>query len=440
MSATRSKSRNGGTSKTIAVDYLARVEGEGGILVKLKDGQVQDVQVKIFEPPRLFEAFLEGRHFDEVTDIVARICGICPIAYQMSAVHALEQILGITIDPAVRALRRLFYCGEWIESHTLHVYLLHAPDFLGFQDALQLAKDHRELVEQGLRLKKIGNHLVSVLGGREIHPVSVAVGGFYKVPTRHELCALVDDLKWALDASVATARVVSGFQFPDFEQDYEFVSLVHPDEYPFNEGRVVSSRGVDIPVSEFGEHFVEQHVKHSNALQSRSKERGSYLVGPLARFNLNHCRLPELARQVAADCGLSVPCRNPFRSIVVRAVELVFACQEALRIIESYEPPAAPRVEASPRAGVGHGATEAPRGLLYHRYELDERGLVAKARIVPPTAQNLKRMEDDLWHFVPQINDKPLDELTWQCEQAVRNYDPCISCATHFVKVQVENA
>ncbi|MCC6863061.1 MAG: Ni/Fe hydrogenase subunit alpha [Bryobacterales bacterium] len=436
MSAKQGKSA--GDGKPIKVDYLARVEGEGGLYVQLKDGQVQDVQLRIFEPPRLFEAFLEGRHYTETPDITARICGICPVAYQMSAVHALESILGTAIDPAVRALRRLFYCGEWIESHALHIYLLHAPDFLGYEDAIRMAADHRALVEQGLRLKKIGNRLVAVLGGREIHPISAAVGGFYRVPSKRELCALVDDLRWALDASIATTRAVAGFPFPDFQQDYEFVSLSHPDEYPFNEGRVVSNRGVDISVAEFGEHYVEQHVKHSNALQSRSKERSSYLVGPLARFNLNYDKLPEVARQAASECGLTVPCLNPFQSIVVRAVELIFACHEALRIIEAYEPPPAPRVEAPVCAGVGHAATEAPRGLLYHRYEIDSRGLIVKARIVPPTAQNLKRMEDDLWHFVPQLKDRTAEEVTWQCEQAVRNYDPCISCATHFLKIRIE--
>jgi coenzyme F420-reducing hydrogenase alpha subunit len=437
MSAKRGKpAANGG--KTIQVDYLARVEGEGGLRVQLKDGQVQDVQLRIFEPPRLFEAFLEGRHYTETPDITARICGICPIAYQMSSVHALESILGITVDPEVRALRRLFYCGEWIESHALHVYMLHAPDFLGYQDAILMAKDHRGLVEQGLRLKKIGNRVVTVMGGREIHPISAAVGGFYRVPSKRELCALVEDLQWALDASIATTRAVAGFPFPDFEQDYEFVSLSHPGEYPLNEGRVVSNRGVDIDVAEFGDHFVEQHVRHSNALQSRSKDRGSYLVGPLARFNLNYDKLPEVARQVASECGLSLPCLNPFKSIVARGVELIFACHEALRIIEGYEPPPAPRVEAPVQAGIGHAATEAPRGLLYHRYEIDSRGLITKARIVPPTAQNLKRMEDDLWHFVPQLNDRTAEEVTWQCEQAVRNYDPCISCATHFLKIKIE--
>jgi coenzyme F420-reducing hydrogenase alpha subunit len=431
---------SGGTgkngSRSIKVDYLTRVEGEGSILVKLKGEQVQDVQLRIFEPPRLFEAFLRGRHFLETPDIVARICGICPVAYQMSAVHALERILGVTADPAVRLLRRLIYCGEWIESHALHVFMLHAPDFLGYPDAIRMAAKHRDLVEQALRLKKIGNRVMSVLGGREIHPISVTVGGFHKVPSKAELHAMVDDLAFARETCIAAARVVAGFEFPDFEQDYEFVALSHPEEYPLNEGRLVSNKGLDIDVSEFGDHFMEQHVKHSNALHCRLRERGGYLVGPLARFNLNFDKLPDVARQVAAECGVVPPCLNPFRGIVVRAIELVFACDEALRLIAQYEPPAAPCLRAPLCAGVGHAATEAPRGVLYHRYEIDRHGLILNAQIVPPTSQNQKRMEDDLWHFVPQLAALPLEKITARCEQAVRNYDPCISCATHFVKVE----
>jgi coenzyme F420-reducing hydrogenase alpha subunit len=425
-------------TRTIKVDYLARVEGEGALFVKLKGDRVTDVKLKIFEPPRLFEALLRGRHLSEVPDIVARICGICPIAYQMSAVHAIERALGIPIDPAIRLLRRLFYCGEWIESHALHVYLLHAPDFLGYPDAIQMARDHRALVEQGLRLKKTGNRIVTLLGGREIHPVSVAVGGFYRVPTENELQVLGDDLKWALDASLAAVRQLAAFDFPDFEQDYEFVALSQPGEYPFNEGRLISNRGLDIDVAEYEGHFIEQHVKHSNALHSLLRERGSYLVGPLARFNLNFSRLPDVARQGARECGLDVPCRNPFRGIVVRAIEMVFACWEALRILSEYRQPASPRAEVTVRAGAGCAATEAPRGLLYHRYEIDDRGLIRLAKIVPPTSQNQKRIEDDLWHFVSQLAGRPNDELTWKCEQAIRNYDPCISCATHFLHLQVE--
>jgi coenzyme F420-reducing hydrogenase alpha subunit len=216
------------------------------------------------------------------------------------------------------------------------------------------------------------------------------------------------------------------------------VALSHPDEYPFNEGRLVSNRGLNIDAAQYEEHFMEQHVKYSNALHSYLRGRGSYLVGPLARFNLNFSRLPEIAQQAARDCGLALPCRNPFRSIVVRAVEMVFACYEALRVIAEYEPPVAPRVGMPGRAGVGSAATEAPRGLLYHRYEIDERGIILSAKIVPPTSQNQKRIEDDLRHFVPGLMTRPAEEITLRCEQAVRNYDPCISCATHFLRLKIE--
>lgn len=427
-----------GKTRTIRVDTLARVEGEGAILIKLNGDRVTDVKLRIYEPPRFFEAFLRGRHYSEVADITARICGICPIAYQMSAVHAIERALGVQIDPAIRMLRRLFYCGEWIESHALHVYMLHAPDFLGYQDVLAMAKDHREIVEQSLRLKKIGNHIVRVLGGREIHPISATVGGFSKTPSKQQLRSMRDDLRWALDASIATVKLVAGFEFPDFEQDYEFVALAHPDEYPFNEGRLVSNRGLNIDAAEYEDHFFEQHVKHSNSLHSVHRGSGSYLVGPLARFNLNFDKLPAPARQAAQDVGLVPPVKNPFRSIIVRAVELVFACAEALRIIEEYAPPASASAKVEVRRGVGQAITEAPRGILYHRYAVDDNGLIVTAKIVPPTSQNQKRIEDDLRDFAAQVAAWPLEEATWKCEQAVRNYDPCISCATHFLRVSIE--
>jgi sulfhydrogenase subunit alpha len=420
----------------IEVPVLARVEGEGALFIKTRGEKILDLKLKIPEPPRLFEGFLVGRHFTEAPDITARICGICPIAYQMSAVHAMEHALGVEIHPQVRALRRLFYCGEWIESHALHIYMLHAPDFLGFQDVIEMAGPHKEAVLQALRLKKLGNQIVRVLGGREIHPVSACVGGFHKVPSPAQLNALLEELKWALDASLATVRLVASFPFPDFEVEYEFVALQHPSEYALCEGRVVSNKGLDIEAREFEEQSVEQHVRHSNALHSIMRMRGSYHVGPLSRFNLNHPQLPEIAMQAATEAGLTPPVRNPFRSIIVRAVELVFACHEALRIITEYQPPPEPKSACTQRAGVGMAATEAPRGLLYHRYALDDRGLITAARIVPPTAQNLKRIEDDLWGYVPQLLSMSNDEIAWKAEQAIRNYDPCISCATHFLKLK----
>ena len=426
------------TGRTIRVDTLARVEGEGSLYIKMTGERVADVKLKIYEPPRFFEAFLRGRHYSEAPDITSRICGICPIAYQMSAIHAIERALGIAIDPAVRLLRRLFYCGEWIESHALHVYMLHAPDFLGYQDVISLARDHRSVVERALRLKKIGNRIVSLLGGREIHPVSAAVGGFYKVPTKYQLRELVDDIEWALQASLESVQWTAALEFPNFEQEYEFVALRHRDEYPFNEGRLVSNHGLDIDAAEYEDHFLELQVKHSNALHSVLKGRGSYLVGPLARFNLNFDKLPLVAQEAAIKANLRPPVKNPFRSIVVRAVELVFACAEALRIVREYVPPTAPRVEAPNREGVGQAITEAPRGILYHRYALDVHGCIVAAKIVPPTSQNQKRIEDDLREYASRLAAWRLEEATWKCEQAIRNYDPCISCATHSLKVEIE--
>jgi coenzyme F420-reducing hydrogenase alpha subunit len=332
----------------------------------------------------------------------------------------------------------LLYCGEWIESHVLHMFLLHAPDFLGYESAVHMAADHKDVVELGLRLKKAGNAIVTEVGGREIHPINVKVGGFYKVPTKKELETLVPELEWARDAAMDTIRLVSGFTFPDVEQDFEFVSMSHPLEYPFNEGRIVSNKGLDIAVSEWNDFFLEEHVERSNALHSRIRERGAYHVGPLARYALNFEKLTSAAQDIATEVGLGPVELNPFKSIIVRGVETLYAIEEALRIIDQYEEPASPAVELSIHAGVGHGASEAPRGMLYHRYEVDNNGRILKAQIVPPTAQNQLTIEDDLYVVLEDSLELPDDELTWLLEQSIRNYDPCISCATHFLNLTVE--
>ncbi len=425
------------TTQTIKVELLARVEGEGGLFIKVREDKVQEVRLSIFEPPRLFEALLQGRSYSEAPDITARICGICPVAYQMSSVHAMERAFGVTVGGQLRALRRLLYCGEWIESHVLHVYMLHAPDFLGYPDAITLAKDYPQIVKDALRLKKIGNTIMTLVGGREIHPINVRVGGFYRTPTKRELQALVPELEWARGAAQEMVRFSASLAFPDFERDYEFVALRHPDEYPLTEGRLVSNRGLDIDISEYNAHFVEQHVEHSTALHSVLRGRGAYFVGPLARYNLNFDKLPPLVQDAARAIGLERPVKNPFKSIIVRSLETLFAVDEALRLIEDYEPPERPYVEVTPRAGTGFGCSEAPRGILYHRYTLADDGKIISAQIVPPTSQNQKTIEDDLREFVTTVLDLPQDEMVIRCEQAVRNYDPCISCSTHFLKLEI---
>jgi sulfhydrogenase subunit alpha len=425
-------------SKTIKVDYLARVEGEGGLTIKIKDDKVVDAKLNIFEPPRFFEAFLRGRKFTEAPDITARICGICPIAYQMSSVHAMESICGVKVDGPLRELRRLIYCGEWIESHVLHIYLLHTPDFLGYEDAIQLAKDYPDVVERALKLKKIGNDLVTLIGGREIHPISVKVGGFYKVPRKKDLEPFVDRLKWALDAAIETVRLTATFPFPDYEHNYEVISLKNDEEYPLNEGRIASNRGLDTTYDKYLNYIEEQHVEHSTSLHARVKERAEYLTGPIARYNLNYDVLPDVAREVAQEVSLGRECWNPFKSIIVRGIETVIACHEALRIIENYEMPDRPYIDVIPRSGTGHWATEAPRGLLYHHYTIDDKGVIKDARIIPPTSQNQRAVEVDLLNFASKNLHLSQEKLTWQCEQIVRNYDPCISCSCHFLTLKFE--
>jgi coenzyme F420-reducing hydrogenase alpha subunit len=425
-------------ARTIKVDYLARVEGEGAFKIVVRDGAVESAELSIFEPPRFFEAFLRGRAFTEAPDITARICGICPVAYQMSAVHAMENAFGVTVAGALRDLRRLIYCGEWIESHTLHIYMLHAPDFLGYAGAIDMARDHGDAVRRGLALKKAGNEIVSFLGGREIHPINVRVGGFYRTPRRRELMQLVEQLKWAREAALETVRWVATFEFPARERDYTFVALRHPHEYPFNEGRIVSSSGLDIAASEYDQHFEETHLGRSTALHSHIRGGGSYLVGPLARYNLNFDRLATIAQDAAREVSLGPICTNPYRSIIIRAVEVLHACDEALRIIDAYEEPDRPTIAIEPRAGVGFAATEAPRGLLYHRYRLLDDGSIAEARIVPPTSQNQASIEEDLKGFIGGFLDLPDEQLRHRCEQTVRNYDPCISCSTHFLRLEMD--
>ena len=428
-------------SRRIRTAALARVEGEGAMSVRIRDREVLSVQLRIYEPPRFFEGLLRGRGYTEVPDITARICGICPVAYQTSGSLAIEDACGVTVDGPIRELRRLMYCGEWIESHALHLYLLHAPDFLGYESAIHMAADHPALVERGLATRNAGNKVLITLGGRAEHPINPRTGGFYKAPTRDELKRLVEPLQRALEGALETVALTATLPMPDFERDYEFVALRDDDgRYPIDRGRIVSSSGLDIPAQSFEDHFVEEHVAHSNALHSRLRDGGSYMVGPLARYSLAFDALSPLAREAATGAGLGARCNNPFQSIIVRGVELLYAIEEALALIEAYEPPDPPAVALEPRDGVGSGVSEAPRGMLWHSYEIDSSGAIRDARIVPPTSQNQRAIEEDLHGFVAEHLDLSDDDLQWQCEQAIRNYDPCISCATHFLKLDIERA
>jgi sulfhydrogenase subunit alpha len=422
--------------RRLTVGALTRVEGEGALHVAISNGIVEDVRLNIYEPPRFFEALLRGRSYTEPPDLTARICGICPVAYQMSACQAIEDACGAVVDGPVADLRRLLYWGEWIESHTLHIYLLHAPDFLGLPDAIALAGRNRPLLERGLVLKRAGNRLVEVLGGRPIHPVNVRVGGFYRVPTQADLAGIRAELAAALPLAIETVRWVAGFDFPHAEFDGELLALHEPGSYAVDHGHMLTSSGMSFTAAEFSSHVVEHQVPHSTALHA-TLDGARYLVGPMARYALNSRWLAPRAAELAAEVGLGSVCRNQFRSVVIRAVEVVHAIEDSLRIIDAYRRPPSPGVEVVPRAGEGFGATEAPRGLLYHRYRLDAAGLVEQADIVPPTAQSQSAIEYELGELVAANLDLDDHDLTHLCERAIRNYDPCISCSAHFLRLSV---
>lgn len=426
-------------TRTIQVDELSRVEGEGALYVRIKEGVLKECKFRIVEPPRFFEAFLRGRSYLEVPDITARICGICPMAYLMGSQQAMEDALGIQVTQPIRDLRRIMYCGEWIESHVLHAAMLHAPDFLGLDDVLKLAATNKAVVEKALKLKKLGNDILEVVGGgRAIHPVNTRVGGFYKVPTKKALRGMMDDLKWGIEASVEISKLFGTFDFPDYEYDYHCVSLKHPDEYAIVEGRVVSNRGIDIPVRDFHKHFKEVHASHTTALQGWTKNDEPYYTGPNARYNNNYSQLSKLSKQIAKEIGLGTTVNNPFKSILVRMVETIYSCEEALRLIKNYEEPDVAFVEGKPRASEGFGMTEAPRGVCYHSYKMDNNGRITNAVISSPTAQNQPQIEVDLRGVVERSMELSEKDLKWRCEQTIRNYDPCISCSAHFLKLTVD--
>ncbi len=423
----------------INVPVLARVEGEGALDLRIENGSITDLKLRIFEPPRLFEKFLEGRHYSEVPDIVTRICGICPVAYQMSAVYAMEQLFGTQITPWIDAMRRVYYCGEWIESHALHIHLLAAPDFLGFENAPAMAKQFPDEVRRGLRLQGLGNELIKLFGARSVNPIGVKIGGFHKAPEEETVAALLERLRAALPDAKALIEWLATLDFPQRTQAFVSVSLQHPVEYPINmrDTSLATSAGHHIAINAFEDYFKESQVPHSTALHCHLDGK-PYLVGPLARLNLNYDQLHDEVKTVLANTGIAFPSDNPYHNIIARAAEIYYALLEAVRLLENYQRPTAAAVEVTPKAGTAYGCTEAPRGTLWHRYEIDDEGIITAARLVPPTSQNQARIEADL-HLSLEALGLDNDETTLRqhAEQVIRNYDPCISCATHFLDLTV---
>lgn len=425
------------SKKIIKVSSLSRIEGEAGFVIELRSNKFENLKLKIFEAPRFFEAFLKGRECQDIIDFTARICGICPVAYQMSAVHAIEKIFKIDISREIKNLRRLLYCGEWIESHALHIYLLQGPDFYDLPDAWS-SRSYLELLKKGLKFKRIGNSIIKVIGGRSIHPVSVRVGGFYDIPKKTELIKLLPELESAFEESLRMIRWAASLEFKIKEREYEYISLGEAGEYPMNYGSVISNTKKKMNMEEFANSIKEFQRPYSTALFSGIEEKERvrpYIVGPLARINLNYELLPDVVKEGVKNSGITLPLKNVKLSIIARSIELAYCFHEAIRLIKTYEEPESPFIDYKPHPGRATWITEAPRGMLIHTYELDEKGIVKEAILVPPTSQNLYHIEEELKLFINEFQGSPPEFIKKECEKIIRSYDPCISCSVHLVDV-----
>jgi len=415
----------------IDVNYLARVEGRGALNVNIsKDGKIEKLQFRIYEPPRFFESFLIGRKYDEVMELTSRICGICPVAHQLTALRAIENAMSVEPSKQTQDLRKLMAISAHIQSNVLSMYFLSLPDLMGFESIIAMAKDHLDIVKRGLKLKKLGNDITDLIGGRAVHPVTAIVGGFTSIPTKNQIDKIRKRLLNAKKDAFETVNLFSNVKIPDFIRKCEHIAISDPNYYAINKGRLKSTDGLNIDEMEYRDYISEKQVSYSTALHSQVKNRNSFMVGPLPRVNLNFDQLSSDAKNAAEDSGIKFPNYNPFTSHLARAIELVHDIDESIEIIDRLPLKEESR-EIICRSGFGAAITEAPRGSLYHSYDLDSNGIVKGADLVPPTAHNAYNIEKDINEFVITILDKPIDEITLQCEMLIRAYDPCISCSAH---------
>jgi sulfhydrogenase subunit alpha len=426
-------------TQTVQIDvhHITRVEGHGNIVVDVRNGVLKQCDLEIVEAPRFFEAMLRGQPYTQASHLTSRICGICAVTHATVSLRAAEKALGVEPSEQTVLLRKLNLHGEMLDSHLLHVYMLVAPDFLGAGSVIPLAASAPDVVLRALRMKKLAGDICAMVCGRHTHPVALVVGGFTHHPTSDELHALAERLDAARADVDATVELFQGLSIPDFERETEYLALRKEDEYCFLDGTIASSDGGAWPVEEYREVTNEHQVTHSTAKHARN-QRDSYMVGALARFNVNHDKLHPRAQEAARALNLTPGCTNPYMISVAQVVEIAHCVEDGIQIVEQllergieWEEPVPP----ASLSGEGVGACEAPRGTLYHNYVI-QNGVVTGANCIIPTAQNLANVEGDMRALVPTILDQTPDEITMALEMLVRAYDPCISCSAHMLDVK----
>ena len=425
------------SSVRVDVHHITRVEGHGNIKVDVEEGVIKECKLEIVEAPRFFEAMLKGRHFDEAALITSRICGICSVGHQLASLSATEDAFGVKISQQEKLLRRLINCGEFFESHVLHVYFLAVPDFVGVKSVLPLIKTHKDVVVQALKLKRLGHYVGDIIGGRLVHPVNLFPKAMRKVPSLDQLEDIILKLKDAKEELKQGVKVLKTLNLPKFERETEYISLYKEGSYALLEGNIFSSDTGATSYKNYRDFTNEYLIDHSTAKRAKHN-RDSFMVGALARFNNNYKWLSDDAKEIADELGLKAPCYNSFMITIAQFVELMHVADDAILaaeallnmqvMLEDYK--------FDIKAGNGVGAVEVPRGILYHDYSYDDNGYMIKANCIIPTAQNLSNIENDFRAFLPAILDKSQDEITLCLEMMVRAYDPCISCSAHILNVE----
>lgn len=427
-------------SRKISLNHLTRIEGHAHLVIDKKAGKIESCHLQVVESPRFFEAMLKGRHYSDIAPIVARVCGVCSVSHTMASLMATENALAIEPDPRANLMRRLLSQGEILQSHLLQLYFMAAPDYLGIPSIFQLLNQRSDLFSRALRLKRTANRICEIVGGRPVHPVTTALGGFSSLPEAADLKQLRQDLVDSLPDLEATVELFAGFDFPEFHRPSEQVCLEQSGQYPLHAQRVISSLGVDQSVAEFKASIDEYIVPHSTAKMART-ERGHYAVGALARVKNSFNRLSPMAHKVATALQLSADTDNPFHGLKARLTEVVHFVEEAIHSIDDLllHGYSAARAAAMPSGGgEGVAAVEAPRGLLFHAYSYDENGRLETADCIIPTAQNLASIESDIEALLPGLIDLPDEQLKQKVETLIRAYDPCLSCSTHQLQIAVK--
>lgn len=431
----------------INVEYVTRIEGHGNIVVNVKNGNIERCEFHVVETPRFFEGMLRGRSIFEAQHITSRICGICSCGHSLASIQAAEDALGIIPSEQTIKLRKLLLDYEFLDSHLLHIYLLAAPDVLGVPSFVPLVKKNPSLVKKILGAKKSFNEVCDILVGRHVHPISAIVGGFTKLPKPSDLTRMLEILEGLRKDIDDFVEIALKLKFPEFYRETEYVALVNDtDEYPLLEGDIGSSDGKRFNKKDY-KLATNEFIDPRSSAKFTKLSRESYMVGALARFNLNHKKLHKKAKKVADELKLKAPCYNPFMNTIAQVVELVHCYEHAIEIVKElmkkgidYSEELVVGINETNqipvKAGNGVGAVEVPRGILFHNYEIDDKGIIQHANCIIPTNQNINNLEYDMMKFLPEIINEPKEQIQLKLEMLVRAYDPCISCSTHYLKVE----